>query len=110
MSTATGEPNGSIRAVGLQDNSYSSLDPPAQDIGAAGRPIFQNTRPRESLESTRNRIEASDVSHSVEIDHQQRCVSGRAATLPGRGYWARVDAGQKPYRPKLPQREPQWHD
>jgi len=30
--------------------------------------------------------------------------------LPGRGYWARVDAGQKPYRPKLPQREPQWHD
>jgi hypothetical protein len=30
--------------------------------------------------------------------------------LPGRGYWARIDAGQKPYRPKLPQREPQWHD
>jgi hypothetical protein len=30
--------------------------------------------------------------------------------LPGRGYWARVDAGQKPYRPKLPEREPQWHD
>jgi hypothetical protein len=30
--------------------------------------------------------------------------------LPGRGYWARVDAGQKPYRPKLHQREPQRHD
>jgi hypothetical protein len=30
--------------------------------------------------------------------------------LPGRGYWARVDAGQKPYRPKLPERQPQWHD
>ena len=30
--------------------------------------------------------------------------------VPGRGYWARVDAGQKPYRPKLPEREPQWHD
>jgi len=30
--------------------------------------------------------------------------------LPGRGYWARVDAGQKPYRPKLPEREAQWHD
>jgi hypothetical protein len=30
--------------------------------------------------------------------------------LPGRGYWARIDAGQKPYRPKLPQREPQRHD
>jgi len=30
--------------------------------------------------------------------------------LPGRGYWARVDAGQKPYRPKLPQRESQGHD
>jgi len=30
--------------------------------------------------------------------------------VPGRGYWARVDAGQTPYRPKLPSREPQWHD
>jgi hypothetical protein len=30
--------------------------------------------------------------------------------VPGRGYWARLDAGQKPYRPKLPKREPQWHD
>jgi hypothetical protein len=30
--------------------------------------------------------------------------------LPGRGYWARVDAGQTPYRPKLPKREEQWHD
>lgn len=29
---------------------------------------------------------------------------------PGRGYWARIDAGQTPYRPKLPKREPQWHD
>jgi hypothetical protein len=30
--------------------------------------------------------------------------------LPGRGYWARFDAGQRPYRPKLPKREPQWQD
>lgn len=30
--------------------------------------------------------------------------------IPGRGYWARVDAGQQPYRPKLPQRAPQWSD
>jgi hypothetical protein len=30
--------------------------------------------------------------------------------VPGRGYWARVDAGQTPHRPKLPKREPQWHD
>ena len=30
--------------------------------------------------------------------------------LPGRGYWARVDAGQAPYMPKLPEREPQWFD
>jgi len=30
--------------------------------------------------------------------------------LPGRGYWARLDAGQTPYRPKLPKREPQWGD
>src|ERR1700674_2354808 len=30
--------------------------------------------------------------------------------IPGRGYWARVDAGQSPYRPKLPKREAQWHD
>jgi hypothetical protein len=29
--------------------------------------------------------------------------------IPGRGYWARVDAGQTPYRPKLPKREEQWH-
>lgn len=30
--------------------------------------------------------------------------------VPGRGYWARVDAGQTPYRPTLPKREAQWHD
>src|ERR1700733_7552691 len=30
--------------------------------------------------------------------------------VPGRGYWARVDAGQKPYRPQLPKREAQWQD
>ena len=33
-----------------------------------------------------------------------------AIPVPGRGYWARVDAGQQPYRPKLPKREPQWGD
>jgi hypothetical protein len=30
--------------------------------------------------------------------------------VPGRGYCARVDAGQSPYRPKLAGREPQWGD
>lgn len=30
--------------------------------------------------------------------------------VPGRGYWARIDAGQRPYRPKLPSREPQSGD
>jgi hypothetical protein len=30
--------------------------------------------------------------------------------VPGRGYWARVDAGQTPYRPKLPKREDQYRD
>jgi hypothetical protein len=30
--------------------------------------------------------------------------------VPGRGYWARVDAGQAPYRPKLPKREEKWSD
>jgi hypothetical protein len=30
--------------------------------------------------------------------------------LPGRGYWARVDAGQTPYRPKLPKREQKRSD
>jgi hypothetical protein len=39
----------------------------------------------------------------------KRC-RGLRIPLPGRGYWARVDAGQSPYRPKLPKREPQWHD
>jgi hypothetical protein len=33
-----------------------------------------------------------------------------AIPIPGRGYWARVEAGQKPSRPKLPAREPQWRD
>lgn len=28
--------------------------------------------------------------------------------VPGRGYWARVDAGQKPHRPLLPTKEPEW--
>ena len=28
-----------------------------------------------------------------------------AIPVPGRGYWARVDAGQQPYRPQLPKRE-----
>ena len=30
--------------------------------------------------------------------------------VPGRGYWARVDAGQQPYRPQLRKREPQSSD
>jgi len=30
--------------------------------------------------------------------------------VPGRGYWARVDAGQQPYRAKLPKREPERCD
>lgn len=30
--------------------------------------------------------------------------------VPGRGSWARVDAGQKPYKPSLPKREPEWGD
>lgn len=30
--------------------------------------------------------------------------------VPGRGYWARLDAGQKPYRPKLPEREARPED
>src|ERR1700683_4165832 len=30
--------------------------------------------------------------------------------VPGRGYWARVDAGQQPYRPQLPRRDSQWGD
>lgn len=30
--------------------------------------------------------------------------------VPGRGYWARIDAGQKPYRPELPKREAEWFD
>ena len=31
-----------------------------------------------------------------------------AIPVPGRGYWARVDAGQQRYRPQLPETEPQW--
>src|ERR1700733_7637491 len=30
--------------------------------------------------------------------------------VPGRGYWARFDAGQKPYQPKLPAREAEYQD
>jgi hypothetical protein len=30
--------------------------------------------------------------------------------VPGRGYWARVDAGQMPRRPRLPEREERWGD
>jgi hypothetical protein len=30
--------------------------------------------------------------------------------VPGRGYWARLDAGQSPHRPRLPERDPQWSD
>jgi len=33
-----------------------------------------------------------------------------AIPVPGRGYWARVDAGQQPYRPQLPRRDSQWFD
>jgi hypothetical protein len=39
----------------------------------------------------------------------KRC-RGLEIPIPGRGYWARVEAGQKPARPKLPAREPQWRD
>lgn len=30
--------------------------------------------------------------------------------VPGRGYWARLDAGQQPYRPKLSPRDPERFD
>jgi hypothetical protein len=30
--------------------------------------------------------------------------------VPGRGYWARLDAGQVPHRPKLPNRKTEWRD
>ena len=30
--------------------------------------------------------------------------------VPGRGYWARIDAGQTPYKPKLPERKEQYQD
>lgn len=33
-----------------------------------------------------------------------------AIPVPGRGYWPRVTAGQKPFRPSLPKREKQWGD
>jgi hypothetical protein len=33
-----------------------------------------------------------------------------AIPVPGRAYWARVDAGQQPYRPQLPKREHQRFD
>jgi hypothetical protein len=39
----------------------------------------------------------------------KRC-RGLSIPVPGRGYWARIDAGQTPYRPKLPEREPEWRD
>jgi hypothetical protein len=35
---------------------------------------------------------------------------GLGIPVPGRGYWARLDAGQAPHRPKLPKREPEWGD
>ncbi len=39
----------------------------------------------------------------------KRC-RGLGIPLPGRGYWARLDAGQNPYRPQLPTREAQRGD
>jgi hypothetical protein len=39
----------------------------------------------------------------------KRC-RGLGIPVPGRGYWARIDAGQTPYRPKLPERESEWSD
>jgi hypothetical protein len=30
--------------------------------------------------------------------------------VPGRGYWARIDAGQSPYKPTLPERMEQYQD
>jgi len=39
----------------------------------------------------------------------KRCKS-LGIPVPGRGYWARVDAGQTPHKPKLPKREREWGD
>lgn len=39
----------------------------------------------------------------------KRCKS-LGIPVPGRGYWARVDAGQAPHKPKLPKRERDWGD
>jgi hypothetical protein len=39
----------------------------------------------------------------------KRC-RGLGIPVPGRGYWARLDAGQAPHRPKLPERKSEWRD
>jgi hypothetical protein len=39
----------------------------------------------------------------------KRCKS-LGIPVPGRGYWARVDAGQELHKPKLPKREREWGD
>src|ERR1700722_16959891 len=39
----------------------------------------------------------------------KRC-RGLGIPVPGRGYWARLDAGQTPHRPKLPERKSEWRD
>jgi hypothetical protein len=43
------------------------------------------------------------------VDLAKRCRR-LAIPVPGRGYWARVDAGHQPYRPQLPKRDPQRFD
>src|SRR6185312_3983874 len=39
----------------------------------------------------------------------KRCRTLRIP-VPGRGYWARVDAGQAPRRPALQEHKPSWRD
>src|SRR5258706_5826841 len=93
------------------DTSASDNELPEADvlIEDGGKPIVLSREDLYELAWSKPISELSKDFGISDVGLAKRCRR-LGVPLPGRGYWARVDAGQKPYRPKLPQREPQRHD
>jgi hypothetical protein len=93
------------------DTSASDSELPEGDvlIEEGGKPIVLSREDLYELAWSKPISELAKDFGISDVGLAKRCKR-LGIPLPGRGYWARVDAGQTPYRPKLPKREEQWHD
>jgi hypothetical protein len=87
----------------------STLQEGAVTVEEEGKPIILSRDDLYELAWSKPILELAKDFGISDVGLAKRCKR-LGIPLPGRGYWARVDAGQTPYRPKLPKREDQWQD